>query len=171
MLCFALLSGYRLFETGLLYFAIHLLRDVLAAGLFLKRTKAKHSDGSIMSAAVAYISTLFSLVYMAPVGAVSPTTQLVFNGLSIVGFAIATLAVIELGDRFGITPAKRGERCRSGVYAILKHPMYTGYAIAEMGWVLINPLNAPFFVLSLVLYAARVRLEERVLTGGDARRG
>ena len=80
-----------------------------------------------------------------------------------VGFLIVTLATIELGQRLGVSPAKRGEVCSSGVYRYLNHPMYVGYALAELGVVLLNPQNAGFFAISISLYILRARAESCIL--------
>jgi protein-S-isoprenylcysteine O-methyltransferase Ste14 len=72
----------------------------------------------------------------------------VTNLLVIIGFLLATLATIELGDSMGVSPAYRGKVCRTGIYRWVKHPMYLGYAIADFSWVLVSPLNSIIYVVS-----------------------
>jgi protein-S-isoprenylcysteine O-methyltransferase Ste14 len=82
--------------------------------------------------------------------------------ISIIGFSISTLALIELGNSFGVSPANRG-MISSGVYRFTNHPMYLGYAISEFGCVLLNPLNVIIYILSMSLYYLRAQSESKIL--------
>jgi protein-S-isoprenylcysteine O-methyltransferase Ste14 len=82
--------------------------------------------------------------------------------LAIIGFLIVVLATIELGTSIGISPANRG-LVRSGIYRYIKHPMYLGYAISEMGLVILNPLNLSICVVSMILYFIRSKIEIKIL--------
>lgn len=52
---------------------------------------------------------------------------------------------------------------RTAPYSYIKHPMYTGYVISEIGLVLLNPLNAVLVVISISLYTFRAKSENRIL--------
>ena len=80
------------------------------------------------------------------------------------GFSVQLVAKIALGRSFGCVPAHRGLKKR-GPYQIVRHPMYTGYLLSHMAFLLVNPTWWNFCVY-LVCYAAQVpRLlaEERLL--------
>ena len=80
------------------------------------------------------------------------------------GFAVQLVAKIALGRSFGCVPAHRGLKQR-GPYQIVRHPMYTGYLISHIAFLLVNPTWWNFCVY-LACYAAQVpRLlaEERLL--------
>jgi len=71
-------------------------------------------------------------------------------------------ATLELGTSIGVAPANRG-LVRSGIYRRIKHPMYMGYVISELGLVLLNPLSVALFVISVLLYTLRAKSENKIL--------
>ena len=81
---------------------------------------------------------------------------------SVIGFTLAALATVELGDRLSISPEKRGEFCRTGIYRFVRHPMYVGYFIAETGLVAAYPQNRYLYLVSMLMYLVRARLENRL---------
>jgi protein-S-isoprenylcysteine O-methyltransferase Ste14 len=167
MALFAALAGYRWQRSGSMFFALLLFRDALWAAFFLLRaTPAKR--GSTKDSAVAYLSTALPLLYLPAREATIPGLFLLANVLSVAGFLLATLAIIELGTQAGVAPAVRGERRSSGLYRYFRHPMYAGYIMAESGWILLNPYNAAIFGLSLLCYLVRIRAEERLFSAAGS---
>ena len=83
---------------------------------------------------------------------------LVSDLLAILGFLLVVLATVELGRSIGISPANRGH-VRSGIYRYIKHPMYAGYILSEIGLSLINPFNAILLLVSTTLYYFRAKAE------------
>ena len=80
------------------------------------------------------------------------------------GFVLQFVAKLALGRSFGLVPAHRGLKQR-GPYQIVRHPMYTGYLLCHVAFLLVNPSWWNLCVY-LVCYAAQVpRLlaEERLL--------
>ena len=93
------------------------------------------------------------------------------SALQCIGLIWALLAKLSLRSSFGLLPANRGV-VSSGVYRWTRHPMYTGYFIGHMGFLLAN-FGAHNVLLFAVLYAAqawRVGSEERLLTRDPAYR-
>ena len=109
---------------------------------------------------IAYVSSALPLIYLSPLK--STPLQPIADIMSITGFLIATWATIDLGKQLGVSPAKRGRRHEGGLYRYCRHPMYLGYAVAQGGWVLINPFNIPLYALSLGLFFVRAREEEKL---------
>lgn len=68
------------------------------------------------------------------------TAGVVLQGI---GLAIMAVAVVSLGRSFGIVPANRGVK-RSGLYGLVRHPLYAGEMLYFSGLVLTNlsPSNA-----------------------------
>jgi protein-S-isoprenylcysteine O-methyltransferase Ste14 len=74
-----------------------------------------------------------------------------------------------LGRSFGLLPAQRG-LVLNGPYRLVRHPIYLGYLIGHVGFLLVNFSWRNFAVLAL-LYAAqvhRILREEAVLAANNA---
>lgn len=161
MLGFAVLAFFRWTETNAIFFILLAFRDLIAA-YYLSIRKQTEIQVSIQMRLLAYASSAVPLCYLKPT-TFSPTFLLIAILLNIAGFLLSTLATIELGDRMGVAPAKRGEICQTGVYRLTKHPMYVGYIIAELGNVLLNPLNVLIFIFSMGGYSVRAIKENHTL--------
>ena len=157
---FGFLAAARWNLTGELFYVLMAVRDFLAAYFFATRYSAVRGTNAYNSF-IAYISTALPLLYYSP-PYVSPTNHSLADSFAIIGYLLVTLATIELGDKFGISPAKRGARVTTGVYQYFKHPMYIGYAIAHLGWLLISPINILIYAVAMSLFWYRSRVEERV---------
>lgn len=161
MVGFGVLAFYRWQQTQLIFFLLLVLRD-FAAGYFFFKRKPAYSKGSSLPAILAYISSAMPLLYMGPAVS-SKALFLASDLLAIIGFLIVVFATIELGTSIGISPANRGI-VRTGVYRYVKHPMYLGYVVSEIGMVFLNPMNAVLLLISSILYFLRAKFEEKVLT-------
>src|SRR6185312_7091373 len=82
------------------------------------------------------------------------------------GFLIQISAKIILWRSFGVVPAAREIKVR-GPYRFVRHPMYAGYIIQHIGFLLAYPMLWNFAVYSgaLVVQIARILREERILSG------
>lgn len=160
MIGFGVVALYRWHQTQLLFFLLLVLRDFAAGFFFLKRNAATEK-ATLVPSAMAYVSAAIPLLYFGAVGT-SKALVLGVDLLSIIGFLIVAFATLELGTSIGIAPANRG-LVRSGIYRYIKHPMYTGYAISEVGLVLLNPLNVVLVVISISFYVFRAKSENRIL--------
>ncbi len=81
------------------------------------------------------------------------------------GWLIDIYAQFTLGRSFGCIPANRGLKL-SGPYRYVRHPMYAGYLISHIGFVLLNGtwLNLMIFVACYITQIPRLMLEERLLS-------
>lgn len=161
MLSFSIFAFIRWQESGFIFFALLVLRDLAASWFLLTRRQAAKSVFGWQDS-LAYISSGLPFLYFneaTPIVAWASTGSTI---LSIVGFTISTLALFELGESFGVSPANRG-LVRSGVYRFFNHPMYTGYVVAELGFILLNPHNLLIFIFSISLYFLRSRMENLTL--------
>jgi protein-S-isoprenylcysteine O-methyltransferase Ste14 len=84
--------------------------------------------------------------------------------ISAIGLILVISGKITLGRSFGLVPANRGVVV-SGPYSLVRHPIYTGYLIAHVAFLLANPtpLNAIIIGLSDSALIIRALMEERVL--------
>jgi protein-S-isoprenylcysteine O-methyltransferase Ste14 len=88
------------------------------------------------------------------------------------GFVLVTLAaclsaasLITLGRRFGVRPALRSLTTK-GPYALVRHPMYLSYVVADIGYNL-QEWNAGTALMVVAGWASliyRIRAEERILS-------
>ena len=161
MVGFGIVAFYRWQQTQLIFFLLLVLRDFAAGYFFLKRKPAQ-SKGPKFLTVLAYLSSAMPLLYLDSTVSLK-ALFLVSDLLAIVGFLIVVLATVELGTSIGISPANRG-LVRSGIYRYIKHPMYLGYVVSELGLVILNPLNAALFLISLFLYYSRAKAERQVLS-------
>jgi protein-S-isoprenylcysteine O-methyltransferase Ste14 len=161
MLIFAGVALQRWNTSQDFFFLMLFLKD-FGAGIFFLSRRPSETRHNTWQASAAYISAAIPLFYLSG-GSVPIGLAITSKLMLICGFLISTLAIIELGNQIGISPAKRGKRCRTGVYRIVNHPMYLGYVIAELATVLANPLNGALFTVSLLLYLQRCRWENAIL--------
>jgi protein-S-isoprenylcysteine O-methyltransferase Ste14 len=85
---------------------------------------------------------------------------LIFGGL---GFSV--WAKLSLRRSFGLAAANRG-LVSSGAYGLVRHPIYAGYLLSDVGFLLMNPTahNLGLYALAVGLALARIRAEERLLS-------
>ena len=72
---------------------------------------------------------------------------------------------------FGVVAANRGVKA-SGPYAFVRHPMYAGYALTHIGFLLAGPAlwNLAIYGATLAIAVRRILAEERVLMADPAYR-
>jgi protein-S-isoprenylcysteine O-methyltransferase Ste14 len=82
------------------------------------------------------------------------------------GFLIQIAAKIVLWRSFGVVPAAREIKVL-GPYRFVRHPMYVGYIIQHIGFLLAYPMfwNLAVYSGALVVQVARILREERILNG------
>jgi protein-S-isoprenylcysteine O-methyltransferase Ste14 len=90
-------------------------------------------------------------------------------GMQIAGIVWQIFAKISLRQSFGLLPANRGV-VSHGAYRVVRHPIYLGYFIADLGFLLTN-----FGIQNLLVYAAlfalfgiRIAREEAFLSEDPA---
>jgi len=81
------------------------------------------------------------------------------------------VAKLYLGRRFGLLPANRGI-VDSGPYRLVRHPIYFGYLIMHVGYLLsaFSLRNVIVYTLLYILQINRLLEEEKVLSRSDTYR-
>ena len=84
--------------------------------------------------------------------------------IMLIGLSMQVSAKVILGRGFGIVPANRGVRVL-GPYRVVRHPMYAGYTLTHIGFLLVMPSlsNAVLYIVALGLQLLRIGREERIL--------
>jgi protein-S-isoprenylcysteine O-methyltransferase Ste14 len=146
-----------------IYVSGHLLVLVIA----FTRPPPEVQDLSLPSSIailVAYTYPYAQVVYLrlAPGTPAWPGLGLV---LVMLGACLSFASLLSLGRWFGVWPAFRGLAMR-GPYRLVRHPMYLGYLLADIGYNLYE-YNSGTVLLVVAGWASlfyRIRAEERILT-------
>jgi protein-S-isoprenylcysteine O-methyltransferase Ste14/uncharacterized membrane protein (UPF0127 family) len=91
--------------------------------------------------------------------------------LQMIGLLLAVLATINLGRSLGLVAANRGIK-HDGLYRVVRHPLYVGYVLGEIGYVASFPSlrNLVLVAIAIVAFYIRAHVEERFLSGDPAYR-
>jgi protein-S-isoprenylcysteine O-methyltransferase Ste14 len=145
-----------------------LVSEGYTLALVLCARRATHRDMSVPAAA----ATIFATCFVVLLGA-QDTGRLVPEwagaGLQVASMAWQFTAKIFLGRSFGLLPAQRG-LVTGGPYRLVRHPIYFGYLVGHIGFLLANFSWRNVAVLA-VLYVAqviRIAREETILSATDA---
>lgn len=105
----------------------------------------------------------------APAGTIIPTE--VASMIMFVGLIIQIAGKATLWRSFGIVPANRGIKTVR-MYRFVRHPIYAGYALTHLGFVLGFPLlqNALLYLAVLAIQIVRILREEALLKRDPAYR-
>jgi len=84
--------------------------------------------------------------------------------LQVAGIALQVVSKFCLGRSFGLLPANRGI-VASGPYGLIRHPIYTGYFISHIGFLLASFSWRNIWLFSALYFfqLLRVLQEERLL--------
>ncbi len=147
--------------TGLLL----LVSEALVIVLTVIRRPAHIVDRSVRAAMVTAISVIGPpLLLPSDAGGLVP--DVVTAAASAIGLAFVVLGKLTLGRSFGLVPANRGVVIR-GPYALVRHPIYSGYLITHFAFLIAHPSwwNAVVVGIADTALILRALIEERVLNG------
>jgi protein-S-isoprenylcysteine O-methyltransferase Ste14 len=136
---------------------------LLAAVLFLTRRAPTSVSRSVSEWLVAFAGT-FGASLLRPGGIDHAWNDAVGLTLQIIGVVLGICGYLTLRRSFGLVPAHRG-LVTSGVYSVVRHPLYASYIVAEVGYLVQSPRLSNLGVLLLVwtCQIVRIRCEERLL--------
>jgi len=147
--------------TGLLL----LVSEALVIVLTVIRRPAHIVDRSVRAAMVTAISVVGPpLLLPSDAGGLVP--DVATAAASALGLAFVVLGKLTLGRSFGLVPANRGVVIR-GPYALVRHPIYSGYLITHFSFLVAHPSwwNAVVIGIADTALILRALIEERVLNG------
>ena len=163
----AIRIGSDFLATGRLTGLLLLASETLVVVLTVLRRGTSEVDRSYR----ARLLTAFSIigpVLVRPGSVTALAPELATVVLSAIGLSVVIAGKASLGRSFGLMPANRGV-VSSGLYRLVRHPIYMGYLITHAGFLAANPTlwNVLMLVGADVALMWRAVCEEQTL-GKDA---
>lgn len=150
-------------ETGRITGLFLLLSEAIVVALTLVRRTARAIDRSVKARVLTLVSVLGPPL-LAPSAVVALAPESVTVSLSCVGLVVVIAGKITLGRSFALLPANRGI-VSTGLYRIVRHPIYMGYLITHVAFLVASP--SPWNIAALVVadaaLLARAVCEEQTL--------
>jgi len=105
----------------------------------------------------------FTVLLVRPATTIAP--EFIGVALQLAGTVFEIHAKVFLGRSFGIVAADRGIVV-SGPYRIVRHPIYLGYFVTHVGFLLTNwsPRNLALYIVTYFFQISRILSEERILS-------
>lgn len=165
---FTLLS-YNLFgdylRTGRVTGLLLLASESLVVVLTVVRRRSQVVDRSMAGVVTTAISLAGPVLLRASASGSAVLPDAATAMVSAIGLGLVIAGKLALGRSFGIAPANRGIVIR-GPYVLMRHPIYTGYLISHLAFVIAHPMawNAMVVALADGALILRALIEERVLS-------
>lgn len=155
------LHGYL--QTGHVTGLLLLVSEFLVVVLTFARRPANLVDRSAGAAVVTLVSVVGPLLLRASDEA-GLLPDAATAGLLALGLIVVVVGKLTLGRSFGLVPANRGVVV-AGPYAFVRHPIYSGYLVTHIAFLLAHPhfWNIVLVVISDTALIIRALVEERVL--------
>jgi len=159
----AIRFGVDFLKTGRVTGLLLVVSEMLVVMLTVMRRSAATVDRSMQARVLTTVSMLGpSLLKPASVIALLP--QVITVGISAVGLALVIAGKVTLGRSFGLMPANRGI-VSSGVYRLVRHPIYLGYLVTHAAYLAAMPSswNVVALIIADAALLARAVCEEKTL--------
>ena len=159
------LSAYA--HTGRWVFLAVLIGETLTVVIYLAARRPTQVDTSLSAGFSTALATFYFMAFDLESGI--PILPILGVTLQIAGLAWQIVAKLTLGRSFGMLPAVRG-LVTGGPYRIVRHPIYLGYFVAHIGFLLgaFSLKNACLLIGLYLLQAVRIGKEEQLLAQSPA---
>jgi protein-S-isoprenylcysteine O-methyltransferase Ste14 len=139
-----------------------LISDALPVVLVLVRRPAQAVTQSPADWLTAYVGAAAPIL-LTP-GGHALIDPRICGAMMVLGLFINLYGKACLARSFGLVAANRGVRL-SGPYRVIRHPIYAGNAVTQIGFLLGNPTlpNLALCAAGLTLQVIRIQAEERLL--------
>jgi protein-S-isoprenylcysteine O-methyltransferase Ste14 len=160
---FALVMLNATTGTGGVLRLILLVSESLPVFFILTRRRSKARSDKPVDWFLGLAGTILPLLAL-PVGAGALVPAGLCGALMFIGLYVQMSAKVILGRSFGLIAANRGIKV-AGPYRIVRHPMYAGYTIIHVGFLLAFPSlwNVLLYSTELAIQIGRVWREELLL--------
>jgi protein-S-isoprenylcysteine O-methyltransferase Ste14 len=156
--------------SGLSFLPILLLFSEGVVVLFLlSRRRTENISINFKDWLIAFAGTFFALLVVKGGDPSSEVWRLTMAQIGVFPLMLGVLvhigAKLSLRRSFGIVAADRGVKV-GGMYRLIRHPMYLGYMLCHVGYLLFAPVlwNLAVYASSWFFLIARIFAEERVLS-------
>jgi protein-S-isoprenylcysteine O-methyltransferase Ste14 len=162
-----IIARHWLADTTRLTLLLLLISEGLTIALLLFARRAVLRDASPVAIAATTLALSFFLFFEYQ-GTLRVIPEWAGVGLLICGVCWQIVSKLVLGRSFGVLPAARG-LVTHGPYRVVRHPIYLGYLIGHVGFLLSNFSLQNLLVLAMLYAAQTVRMvrEEAVLKSGS----
>ena len=159
---FVMLTASLAGKAGVLSLIL-LVSESLPAFLILTRREANALSDKTVDWLLALMGTILPLL-ATPVASGALVPPALSGGIMLIGLYVQISAKLILGRSFGLIAANRGIKV-AGPYRIVRHPIYAGYTIIHVGFLLGFPSlwNLVLYSTELTIQLARVLREEHLL--------
>lgn len=157
-------------DTSRITLVMFALSSVLTVGLAIFTRVPLERDWNPLSLAITLCGTFYFLAFRIEPG-IRLVPEFFAVGVQVLGVAIQVYAKCSLRRSFGLLPANRGVMV-FGPYRVIRHPMYLGYIVTDMGFLLANfgLWNVVVVAVQWSMQVGRILQEERLLVKDDAYR-
>lgn len=158
----AIRVGTEFVRTGHLTGLLLLVSEILVVLLTAVRRPARIVDRTWHARLIAGAS-IVGVPLIRPVGdGLMPDMYTAL--ISAAGLVVIIAGKLTLGRSFGLMPAHRGLVC-TGIYGWVRHPIYAGYLLTHMGFLVAHPVawNVLLLAVSDLSLLLRAGYEERTL--------
>lgn len=154
--------GAEFLQTGHVTGLLLLVSELLVVLLTVVRRRATVIDRSWQARVVAATSIVCVPFIRPTPGGLVPDA--ITAAISAAGLAVVIAGKLSLGRSFGLMPANRGIVC-SGVYRLVRHPIYAGYLATHTAFLVAHPSawNLLCLVAADTALLVRAVYEERTL--------
>lgn len=144
------------------HFWLLIISEMAAVAFILFRPFGQPISTRPLDVALALIGTMLPLL-VSPMGS-RPEALALAGVVMTLGLLLSISGKVALNRRYGIVAANRGVQVR-GPYALIRHPVYAGYTLTQIGFLFANPEPWNLFVYCLAFAAqiARMLVEEKTM--------
>nr|WP_301295606.1 isoprenylcysteine carboxylmethyltransferase family protein [Pseudomonas nitroreducens] len=149
---------------GTANYLVLLVGEMLTLVLVISARGAREVRLSVVSMAAAFMGSFYYLFFSFSVHSESLVPLQVAETLQVAGVLFQIFAKLSLGRSFGLVPANRAV-VTGGAYQLVRHPIYLGYFVAHMGF-LLGAFSLHNLIVLVFLYGVqfvRIVEEEKVL--------
>ena len=159
----AIRFGSDFLQTGRVTGLFLLLSETLVVVLTVMRRSAATVDRSIRARLLTLVS-IMGPPLLVPGAAAALAPELTTVSLSLAGLGVVIAGKITLGRSFALLPANRGV-VSSGIYGVVRHPIYMGYLLTHLAFLVASPtmFNLVALLVADGALLARAVCEEQTL--------